>query len=457
MIAPLSMSSTAQTTPASPPFVTGSIMRHVIVMTMTGAIGLMSLFLVDLADLYFLSLLDNTAVTAAIGFAGALSFANLSMGIGIGIASAALVARNLGARNPERAKDFASSTLLFSLLVSAGYTVLIAVFAGPLLQLLGASGEALTLAKRFLWTLTPGFILLAGALSCSFALRGLGDARRAMYITLTIAIVTLILDPLMIFGFGLGIQGAAVANVIAYAVSFATGLYGLAKVHGFLRPLSFAALRRDFGPIWAIALPSILTQLATPFAAAYTTYAVAPFGDETVAASAIISRIVAVAFGIVFALSGSVGPIIGQNFGAKNYTRVQQALVDGMKFSVIYTLITSALLFLFRHQLADAFLASGKTRELIVFFCTFVALSWAFAGAQFVSQAAFNNLGRPTLSTAFNWGKATLGTIPFAIAGGSLAGAEGVMAGIGVGSAIFGVASSIAAFKLASGLQKGTA
>jgi hypothetical protein len=81
---------------ASPPanpravFLSGSIMRHVVIMTLTGALGLMSMFVVDLADLYFLNLLNNTEITAAIGYAGIISFANLSVSLGIGIAAAAL-------------------------------------------------------------------------------------------------------------------------------------------------------------------------------------------------------------------------------------------------------------------------------------------------------------------------------------------------------------------------------
>lgn len=438
-------------------FISGSILRHVIVMTLTGAVGLMAMFAVDLADLYFLSLLGDTNVTAAIGFAGTIAFANLSMALGIGIASAALVARNLGARDPERAKDFATSTMLFALVVSAIYSVFIAIFAGKLLAFLGAQGEVLDLAKRFIWTVTPGFVLLAVGVSCSFSLRGLGDPTRAMYITLSMAVLTAIFDPIMIFWFGLGIQGAAIANVIAYAGACAIGLHGLARVHKFLKPLSFAALRRDFREIRAIAYPSILTQLATPFAAAYTTYAIAPFGNEAVAASAIIGRIVPVAFGVIFALSGSVGPIIGQNFGANDFGRVRQTLYDGLRFCAVYTLITSALLFVFRHELAQVFLAGGRTKELIEFFCTFVAISWAFAGAQFVANAAFNNLGRAALSSWFNWAKATVGTIPFAMAGIALGGAEGLLAGIAVGSIIFGIVSVVMAYKIVGHLEPRTA
>ena len=427
-------------------------MGHVATMTFTAALGLMAMFMVDLLDLYFLSLLKDTAVTAAIGFAGAIAFANLSMSIGTGIAAAALVARCLGAGDGTRARDFAGSSFTFSVLASAVLSLIIAVFSPAMLRGLGASGEALVLAQRFIWTVTPGFILSAGAIACSFILRGLGDAKRAMYITLISAAVTVVMDPLFILYFDFGMQGAAIANVIAYAVQLAVGIWGVARVHRFLPRPSLTALRRDFQPIIAIALPAVLTQLATPFANAYVTHAVAPFGDEAVAASAIIGRVIPVAFGIIFALSGAVGPIIGQNHGARDLARVRRTLTDGLIFSGAYTLITSLALFLFRHHIALAFGATGRTADLVVFFATWVAASWAFAGAQFVANAAFNNLGHPRLSTFTNWGKATLGTIPFAAAGAARWGPEGIMLGTSLGSVIFGVASVVMAYRIVQGL-----
>ena len=430
-------------------FLSGSTMRHVTIMTLTGALGLMSLFLVDLVDLFFLSMLHQTAVTAAIGYAGTIVFSNLSVSIGTGIAAAALVARNMGAGNAVRARQYATSALMFALFISAGITLAIAAGSGGLLSVLGAEGEAKRLAQLFIWTMTPGYILITGAVCCSFILRGLGDARRAMYITLSSAIVTAMADPVFIFGFGWSIQGAAAATVLGYLVSFSIGLRGVVKVHRFLNPMRLGGLRRDFPAIWAIAFPAILTQLATPFANAYVTYEVAPFGDQAVAASAIIGRVIPVAFGMIFALAGSVGPIIGQNFGAKRFDRVLQTLTDGLVFSGIYTVITSIILFLFRHQIAEAFNASGRTVDIVVFFCSFIGISWAFAGAQFVANAAFNNLARPNLSTAFNWGKATLGTVPFALAGAHYGGPEGVLVGTAIGSVIFGVASVFTAYRIA--------
>src|SRR4029079_572608 len=165
-----------------------------------------SMFLVDLADLFYLSLLGKTEITAAIGYAGTIVFTNLSLCIGTGIAAAVLVARNLGAKKPERAREFATSSLIYSAILSAGFSLIIALAADWLLRLLGAQGEALTLAKQFIWIASPGFVFLAGGVACSFILRGLGDARRAMYVTLVVAIIIAILDPIFIFWLGWGIQ-----------------------------------------------------------------------------------------------------------------------------------------------------------------------------------------------------------------------------------------------------------
>ncbi|NJO32574.1 MAG: hypothetical protein HC869_04990 [Rhodospirillales bacterium] len=90
---------------------------------------------------------------------------------------------------------------------------------------------------------------------------------------------------------------------------------------------------------------------------------------------------------------------------------------------------------------------------MLIFFCTWIGVSWAFAGAQFVSNAACNNLGYPNLSTWFNWGKATIGTIPFAWAGARIGGPEGVLAGVAIGSVIFGLVSVAAAYRIVSGLE----
>ncbi len=435
-------------------FVTGPTMGHVVTMTLTGAVGLMAMFLVGFADLYFLSLLGETPITAAIGFAGIITFTSLSVSIGLGIGAAALVARHIGAGEEERARQYATTALVASVaaltLVAAGF----GGFATAILSLLGATGDVLAYSRDYTEIVAVGFPLLAGAIACSFCLRAIGDARRAMYVTLTAAVINGCLDPVFIFGFHMGIRGAAVATVIADCAALAIGLNGLVRVQRFLVHRRPAAMLGDIAPLAMIALPAILTQLATPFAIAYMIRAASPFGDEAVAAVAIINRLVPVAFGVIFSLSGAVGPIIGQNFGARQMSRVRRALSDAMLFATLYTLATSLVLFSFRHQIPGVFHAEGATVGLVSFYCTFLAVSWAFTGAQFVAHAAFNNLGHPHWSTMSNWGRATLGTIPFVMAGAALDGARGVLIGSAAGSTVFGLAAAALSFRLVARIEK---
>jgi MATE family, multidrug efflux pump len=443
--------------PSRPPiarFVTGSTMRHVVVMTLTSSVGLMALFFVDLASLFFLNLLGRTEITAAIGYAGAISFTNLSLSLGLGIAASALVSRSLGARELEKARRYATSALAATTAVAILIAVLTAIFTDPLLALLGATGEAAAEGRRYLQTLMPGFPAIAGAVTCSFILRAIGDPTRAMYVTLTAAAINGVLDPITIFVLGLGLQGAAVSTLVAYLVSLLVGLYGVQRVHRMLAPFRLEHFREDLRPVFDIAIPAMLTQLATPFAAAYLTRIAAQFGDEAVAAVAIINRLVPVAFGVIFSLSSAVGPIIGQNYGAGEFGRVRQSLHDAIIFACTYTLLTAFALFLLRDIVPAIFNVHGDTAALVTFYCTYVAVSFAFTGAQFVAQAAFNNLGRPHWSTVVNWGRATIGTVPFLHAGAMIAGAAGMLVGSALGSVIFGSVAVAAAYWLTSQIER---
>ena len=152
---------------------------------------------------------------------------------------------------------------------------------------------------------------------------------------------------------------------------------------------------------------------AAPVSSAYTLRIFSDFGEAAIAASAIIDRVTPVAFGAIFALSGSVGPIIGQNYGAKLMGRVQRALTDSFLLSLGYVLVAWGVLALAAPALASAFDASRESAEYVTFFCRFGVSMWLFLACLFVANTAFNNLGFPVLTMAFNWARATLGTIPF--------------------------------------------
>ena len=426
-------------------FLEGSLLRHITVMALTASIGLMAVFVVDLVDMIFISMLGRDELAAAIGYAGAILFFTSSFGIGMAIAAGALVARALGAGEPHTARRRTATALIYGIGFGALFAALVWVNVPTLARAVGASGVTLELATSYLRIIIPSLPLLIAGMIGGAVLRAHGDARRAMLSTIAGGAVNAVLDPILIFGFGLDLTGAALASVAARAAIAFFALYPVVRFHGgFDRPTR-AEFRIDFPAIMTIALPAILTQFATPVGQAYVTRAMAAYGEDAVAGMAIIGRLIPVAFGVVFALSGAIGPIIGQNFGANRHDRVRGALRDGLLFVAVVVVLISALLYLLRAPIAGLFNAEGIARSLVYLFCGPLALAWFFNGVIFVANASFNNLGHPFYSTWINWGRHTLGTIPFVIAGGALWGAPGVL----IGQAAGGLAAAALALILA--------
>lgn len=426
-------------------FVEGNLFRHVTVMSLTASVGLMAVFLVDFIDMIFISMLGKAELAAAVGYAGAILFFTTSFGIGMAIAAGALVARALGAGDEDLACQRTTNALIYGVIFGAVFAALVWVNLPALAALVGASGETLDLAVAYLRIIIPSLPLLMIGMIGGAILRAHGDARRAMMATVWGGLVNAVLDPILIFGLDLELTGAALASVAARVTMGVAALVPIIRHYGGVKLPKAEGLAADLRPILTIAVPAILTQLATPIGQAYVTRSMAEFGEEAVAGMAIVARMTPVAFGVIFALSGAVGPIIGQNYGAERPDRVRRAFADALLFTLIVVIAVAAILFAIRGPIADLFDASGITRELVFLFCGPLALAFFFNGVIFVANAAFNNLGRPFYSTWINWGRHTLGTIPFVIVGAALIGAPGVLIGQAVGGVVFaGVAVILA-------------
>lgn len=446
------MSTAPRASPDQAKFVTGSTMRHVAVMTATGSIGLVAIFVVDALNLFYISMLGVQELAAAIGFAGTLMFFTISVSIGFTIAASALVSRALGRGDRAEAARLGGASMVFMGLSTAAISLAVWPFLDDLVGLLGATGETRRLATRFLQIVIPSSAIVSMGMCATGIMRGAGDARRAMYATLAGGSAAAVLDPLFIFGFGLGLDGAAISTVLSRIVLLAVGIHGAHVVHRLMAMPDWRKLAAAARPFFAIGVPAVLTQVATPVGNAYVTIEMARFGDDAIAGWAIVGRLIPVAFGVIFALSGAVGPILGQNYGARRYDRLYMAMRDALVFVTLYCLAVWLLLALLAQPIAGLFGATGAARELVIFFCLFAAGSFLFNGALFVANAAFNNLGFATYSTLFNWGRSTLGVIPFVWAGAHFYGAKGVIAGWGLGAIIFGVASVIVAFRVVRGI-----
>jgi len=421
-------------------------MRHVLTMTSTGALGLLSIFFVDVVNLFYISLLGEQELAAAVGFASTIMFFMVSISIGFSIAATAITAKSIGSGDRDAARKNAGAALILMLLVGVLATVIIYPLLPVALDLLGANGRTHQISKEFMQIAMISFPLMAIGMAASALLRAQGDAKRSMYVTLSAGFAALLLDPLFIFGFDLGVLGAAWAILFIRIILMCVGLYGILIVHKMVELPDMKWLFKSLKPFMVIAVPAILTQIATPVGNAYVTAVISDFGDDAVAGWAIVGRLMPLAFAAVFSLSGAVGPILSQNLGAGRLDRVHSAMRNSLVFTLLYCVVMWLLLAVSWQWIVSAFSAENDSAQLIRFFCLFVAGSFIFNGALFVANAAFNNLGFPVYSTMFNWGRATLGIIPF-VWYGKQWGPEGVLAGWGLGGVIFGIVSVIVCFK----------
>ena len=435
-------------------FVTGSIMRHVTVMALTGTVGIVAVFAVDLLNFFYLSRLGDKAVAAAVGFAGAIGFFQISIGIGLTIGIGAAVSVAIGRADGisgGAAPRIATTSLIALAVITLALGLLTAAIRNPLLDLLHATGETKQLAALYLLITSPALPLMIIGMSNAALLRSAGVARRAMNVTLYGALTVAAMDPIFIFGLHLGLEGAAISTVVSRGFMTALSLFYVRR-QGLLARPDFTHAHDDLVQVGRVAGPAILTNLATPVGSSYVTHTMAQFGVAAVAGQAAIDRMMPVAFGVIFALTGAVGPIMAQNLGAGRTDRVRDTLRSSLVFMVIAVAIAWGVLASAQDALAYAFQSKGIAASLLHLYCSWLAGSAIFLGALFVGNAAFNNLGRPGYATVLNWGRATLGTIPF-VHFGAQYGPLGVAVGQAGGYVLFGIAAVVLGFRVVDRLH----
>lgn len=424
-------------------FLSGSTMGHVVRMTMTGAMGITFVFIVDAANLFWISLLGDPQLVAAIGFAFALQFFSVSAGIGLMIASTALIARSIGAGDREKARRQATSAAIIAGLIQTTMATLIIIFRHDLVALSGAEGETARLAARYLAISLPSLGIMAVSMIANGALRAEGDGRRSMFVTLGSGTVAMIVDPILIYGMGLGLDGAAMGLILFRCIMLVIALRFAIGTHDLLAVPRLSDVVGHLRPYLAIAIPAILTQMATPVGNYLLTIAIAPFGDEAMAGWAVVGRLTVVAFGGIFSLSGAIGGIFGQNFGAREYDRLRSTYRDALLFGFLYTVIAWGLLAFVSPFVIAGFRLEPAGADVVRAFTHLGAGGFIFASALFVSTSAFNALGRPGRSTLVNWIRDGVLTWPLAMAGVATFGAVGVIYAQAAASVLVGVLAAL--------------
>lgn len=429
-------------------YLQGSIIRHVIRDAGISSTGLLAVLAVDVLDLFYLGLLQDGDIIAALGFSWPILLGLLALSLGVSTTMLARVSREIGKGNRERARQLASHIMIMGLVLNSLVSLLIWFTLPSYLMLIGAEGRTAALALSYLQIIVPCLPILTVSMSAGCLLRAAGAPKRAMVAKISGAAGNAVLDPIFIFFLGMGMPGAAVATALSRVMIMAVALHGVWRVYDLLGPVDKRVFVRDLSPVLLNAIPVGISKLATPLASAILIACLARHGPAAVAAMAIIDRIAPFAFVGLSALPQSIGPILGQNLGAGGRSRIRQIWRSGGGLLMIYMLLIFLALALSREHWPLLFGAKGETASLIAFYSLWIVPCYFFNGLQALAHTSFNISGHAFQAMLFDLGRDSLGLVPLILLGGFLAGPHGILMGFGASMILFGSWSFLRGYQL---------
>lgn len=391
-------------------------------MTLPMILGMVVLMTFGLVDTFFIGML-GTQELAAISFTFPVTFTVISLNIGLGIGTSAIIAKFLGAGQHIQAKETATGALMLTMVLAILLAIVGVMTITPIFRLMGADQIQLVLIHEYMLVWYAAGIFLAMPMVGNSVLRASGDTKTPSYIMAFCGVINVILDPLFIFGWGpvpaFGIQGAAIATLIAWAVGLFYILYILAIKRQLMEPklLNWHQLKRSTGGILKIGLPASGANMLTPISTGIVTAIVAGYGPEAVAAWGVGGRLESIASIVVLSLSMSLPPFISQNFGANNIERVRHAYSLCVKFVIVWQLFIFALLALLSGLIANIFTDEPKVAATIVLFLVIVPLGYGFQGVTILTNSSFNAMHMPMSALFLNGMRLFVFFVPFSFIG----------------------------------------
>ncbi len=321
----------------------------------------------------------------------------VAIGLGFGIGGASLISRSLGSGDREGARRAAGTAFTLAILSSALLTVIGLIFLTPILRIFGATDEIIGYSREYLATVLPGAVFVATAISANHIVRSEGQALRSMAIMLIGAGLNIILDPIFIFALGLGIRGAALATVVAQAVSFVYAVSFYVRGKSSLK-LSFRDLVPDRSAarqIVSLGVPPFIRQFATSFFIIITNNALVAYGSELhVSAFGVIYRVLIFSLMPLFGIAQGFQPIAGYNYGAGNYDRVKSAVRVTNITTVVISSTAFAVVMAIPHLVFRVFTTDEALIEIGVGAIRIMMLAVPLIGMQIAGAVFFQSVGK---------------------------------------------------------------
>lgn len=375
----------------------GNPFKAVITMSVPVIIGMMVMVLYNLVDTYFIGKMDDPLKLAAANLSTPIMMCCIAISSMIGTGAASYIARSLGGGKKERADKTLAISVIIIVIFSLVISVFGTIFIKNIVSILGASEETAGYTVEYVGVIFLGAIFIMGDYVLGQLLRAEGSTMLSIVGMLLGTVINIILDPIMIFTLGWGVRGAAIATVIGNICGtlFFIGCYYKKKT---VLTLDFSLISFDkpiLKEIFYVGIPATLEQLLTTAAVIICNNLAAGYGDITVASMGVASKVMTIGNYVYMGFAAGSQPLMGYNYGAKNFKRVKALLKAAVTSTTVVELVVMAIFGIFAPSIVRLF---SKDREVIVtgsIILRALMLNLPCVGATSISRVTFQSMGKP--------------------------------------------------------------
>jgi len=350
----------------------------------------------NLVDTFFVGMLNDNGAMGAVSIAFPIFMVIVAVGQTMGVGSGAYISRLLGSKNIDEAKRVAMTSIITSVIVGLIISLAGFIFIDEILSLTGASGSLFYQSRDYLIYILMASVFTILNMNMNNLVRAEGNAMYSMVAISLGALVNVVLDPLLIFTFNMGVAGASLATAIAQGVStlFLFGYYITGRSTVGLSLKFFTPKWSIYREILKTGLPSFARQFLSSLALALVNIAVIPFGDAAVASIGIILRVTSLGTYVLFGIAQGFQPIVAYNFGAQQVERVKEAIKYAVIISSTFCLLFSGTFVVFARHIVGVFsshpdVVEMGSKSLMIMIVLFIA-----NGFQIIITTLFQSLGR---------------------------------------------------------------
>jgi putative MATE family efflux protein len=354
-------------------------------------------------DNYYAGMLSSTAL-AGISLAAPIYFMGLAISIGVGQGTSALVGNSLGAGRQQEAEQIAGSALSFAWLCAFSIGLLVLLSAPKLFAIMGAEGDYTSEALNYLSIILPTLAFLAHGMAANGILNTLGDTTSFRNSLVVAFLANIALDPLLMFGFGWGVYGLAVATALT---QLGSAIYLTIKVRqsNLGKCLTVTNLWPNLSHYTALirqSLPASGNMFLIALGSIIVTTAVTQFGEDAVAGLGIALRIEQLVLLPAIGINIAVLSLVSVNFGAKHYQRMEKVALDSITIGAVLMIFGGILLFTFARPLIALFADNPAVIDVGVGYLRVEAIILPAYVLAFVSGAVLQGMKQPEIPMYFN-------------------------------------------------------